>query len=314
MVKVLYLPIGSQPGTEDAFRNVGVDLSVYDFYTAGTRSKSVANVEFLERAKAFQPDLIHMQLQMTDIITIESLKAVRKLVPGVVITNWTGDVRAKPCLSFVHVSKFVDYSLLSNVGQIEMYKAAGCANARYWQIGYDPKRFFPKHYTSFTYDITFAGTNYNKIFADSLLRLSVVNKLRARYGDRFGLFGNGYRIKSSYVEPSGLNEVYNNSRCVLSISNFNDVSHYFSDRLLMCLSSGRPVIVYRFPGYDNYFGHMNSALIANNIEEIFNLVEFCKQNEAAATEIGMNGFRELNAKHSFASRIIELLSITNLLR
>ena len=30
-MKVLYLPIGSQPGTEDGFRSFGVNLKVFDF-------------------------------------------------------------------------------------------------------------------------------------------------------------------------------------------------------------------------------------------------------------------------------------------
>ena len=315
MVKVLYLPIGHQPGTEEAFRDVGVNLSVFDFFTEGSRSKDAANRGFLARVREFQPDLIHMQLQMTDIITHSSLAEAKKLVPGVVMTNWTGDIRVKPCASFVNASKFVDYSLLSNVGQIEMYRAAGCHNARYWQIGYDPKRFFPKNYTSFKYDVSFAGSHYPRAFPDTPLRLAVVQVLRGKYGARFGLFGQGYprTLKTDYAAPSDLNEVYNNSACVLSISHFNDVSHYFSDRLVMCLASGRPTIVYRFPGYDNYFGHLNSALIANTKDEIVSLVEFCKTNPEEATRIGNNGWLEINAKHSFASRVLELLAMTNLI-
>jgi len=314
MLKVLYLPIGDQQGTVDGFLNLGCDLLVYDFWTySKTQNKNKTNEKFIEHVHKYNPDLIHMQLQLTDIITNDTLKQIRKIVPGVVITNWSGDIRSKPSKPFISTSNFVDFSLLSNVGQIEIYKKEGCKNVRYWQIGYDPKRYFPKNNKNFKYDVSFVGNVY-KEFPDAKLRLSAATVLKKKYGNRFGLFGYGYgNIKTSSCSLYETNDVYNDSLCVLSISNFNDVSHYFSDRFLLCLASGRPLIAYRFPSCECYVGHMYNALIANQINDIIPIVEFCIKNIDEANKIGQNGHLTALMYHSFTSRIMELLTFTNLI-
>ena len=108
------------------------------------------------------------------------------------------------------------------------------------------------------------------------------------------------------------NEIYNNSACVVSISNFNDVSHYFSDRMLMCLASGRPTIAYRFPGSQSYFTDRGDLLIANNDEHVFNLVEECLTKPEWASQIGQNGYLKVLSEHTFESRVLELISIVGL--
>lgn len=316
MLKVLYLPIGEQKGTCDAFREVGVNLLVLDFLKEATKlGNHGVNRKFVSLAREFKPDLIHMQLQMTNVISPTTLSEVRRNAPGAVITNWTGDIRVRPSSPFIAASKSIDFSLLSHVGQIDMYRRAGCKNPRYWQIGYDPKLNFPKRQNQFKYDVAFAGSHYRNTFPDSGLRLSIVKKLKDRYGSRFCICGQGYPpgIGAHYIPIHKINDIYNDSLCVLSVSNFNDVEHYFSDRLLMCLASGRPTIAYRFPKYDCYFCHKNDILLANNVNEIFSMIEFCKNNREKANQVGNNGYLKAYSEHSFTSRIMELLTFTNLI-
>jgi spore maturation protein CgeB len=313
MLKVLYLPIGSQPGTEQAFRNVGVDLRIFDF-TAGPAGN--ANVNFINHVKSFQPDLIHMQLQMTNVITDNSLIKARQIVPNAVFTNWTGDIRKNTCMEFVKKSQHMNYSLLSNVGQIEKYRQAGCKNPVYWQIGYDPVSYFPKNKKEFAHDVVFVGNNYQKsLFPDAKLRLEIASRVKKHFGARCGIFGSGHPrwMKARPVPIEQVNDVYNNSLCVLSVSNFNDVYHYFSDRLLMCIASGRPTITYRFPGIESYFAEGSDILVARNVEQVIELVNYCKSNPQKANEIGINGNRRVKCEHSFTSRIVELLTITKLI-
>lgn len=316
MIKVLYLPIGSQPGMADGFRNVGVELKVFDFFSVGERSKEEANRTFLNHISSFRPDLIHMQLQMTDVITDQSLIKAREILPEAIFTNWTGDIRKTPNMEFVKKSKLVNYSLMSNVGQIEQYRQAGCKNVLYWQIGYDPKACFPKWNDSFDYDVVFVGNCYrDSMFPDARLRTRIAAKLKEVFKNRCGIFGGGYpsSIKANSIGWNEANNVYNRSLCVLSVSNFNDISHYFSDRLLMCLATARPTITYRFPGIESYFAENGDILVARNIDEVVDLVNFCKSNINKANQIGKNGFMRVSAEHSFTSRALELLSITKLI-
>jgi len=315
MLRVLYLPIGSQPGMVDAFENVGVKLDVFDFVGLWdrTHSKGVVNNEFLSKVRNLQPHLIHMQLQFTGIIDASIIQEARNLSPGVIITNWTGDVRAQAQAQFTNITNVVDYSLISSTGQLEMYKAAGCHNVKYWQIGYNPKAHFPMNLETHKYDVSFLANNYGHTFPDGSLRVGVVDTLRSMFGTSFGLFGSGYVPPAPTVAPYMANEIYNQSVCTLSISNFNSVSHYFSDRLLACMASGRPTISWHFPGFESYFIEGKEIFIARSTKEIVDIVNYCKANPDIAKQVGMNGYQRVLKEHTFTSRVIELLHMTNLI-
>lgn len=315
MIKVLYLPIGNQPGMVEAFEAVGAQLEVFDFVGLWdrTHSKGTVSTEFLNRVKKFQPNLIHMQLQFTGIIDASIIVEARRLCPGVVITNWTGDVRASAQTQFTGISSAVDYSLISSTGQLEMYKLSGCNNAKYWQIGYSPKASYPMNMESHKYDVSFLANNYGYTFPDGTLRTGVVDTLRSIFGTRFGIFGSGYIPPAPVAAPHMANEIYNNSICTLSISNFNSVSHYFSDRLLSCMASGRPTISWHFPGYESYFIEGKEIFIAKSAKEIVDIVNYCKANPEIAKQVGMNGYQRVLKEHTFTSRVIELLHMTNLI-
>jgi spore maturation protein CgeB len=315
MLKVLYLPMGNQIGTINAWKKVGVQLEVYDFMSEWerTRNKTHIQQEFLNKVRAFQPNLIHMQLQFTDIISSPIIGEARKACPGVIITNWSGDVREHAIGSFIDVAKASDYSLISSTGQLDMYKKAGCHNVRYWQIGYDPVMFHPTNETNFKYDVSFLANNYGNIFPDGNIRLSVANHLRTTYGSRFGLFGTGYTPPAQTIDATRAGEIYNQSICTLSISNFNNISHYFSDRLLYCLASGRPTICWHFPGYESYFVDRQEIFIARSAHEVVEIVNYCKDNPDIANQIGRNGHQRVLKEHTYTSRIVELLHMTKLI-
>lgn len=315
MLKVLYLPIGDQPGMADAFRNVGVQLEVYDFYGLWERTKSKGTVshEFLSKVKQFRPNLIHMQLQFTGLLDASVIAEARRICPDVVITNWSGDVRAEAIPNFTNVSGVVDYSLISSTGQLELYRSAGCSNATYWQIGYNPNVNYPLNQTEFKYDVSFLGNNYGNTFPDGGLRIGVVDTLRGVFGSKFGIFGSGYSPPAPSVEPSRSNTVYNDSVCALSISNFNNISHYFSDRLLACMASGRPTISWHFPGFDSYFVEGQEIFIARSAKDIVDIVNYCKDNPEIAKQVGINGYNRVFKEHTFTSKVVELLHITKLI-
>jgi Glycosyl transferases group 1 len=312
-LKVLYLPIGRQPGTEDAFRNAGADLRVYDFWSHWERTKNreAINNEFMTHVRQFQPNLIHMQLQFTGMLNSQILDEARKACPGVIITNWSGDCRAQAMQDFTRVAGAVDLSLISSTGQLEMYEKAGCKNVKYWQIGYDPKVNYPLNYTEFQYDAVFLGNNYGSQFPDGHLRTGAVAFCQSNL-PRFKVYGTGYGGGISALDIRQCNEVYNKSICPVSISNFNSVAHYFSDRLLHCVASGRPVISWYFPGAESYFVEGSEILFARSNKDIVDAVNYCKSNLDVAKQIGINGHRRVAKEHTFTSRIVELLHMTNL--
>jgi spore maturation protein CgeB len=311
MLRVLYLPLGEQSGTTQAFKRLGVDLNSYDFWSAWQHNsnKDVIANEFLQRVRTFKPQLIHMQLQFTGIIEPHTLNEARKICPGVIITNWSGDCRANVVSDFTKLTNSLDYSLMSSTGHLAMYRNAGCHNIRYWQIGYDPTIYRPLHYSKFQHDAVFAGNNYGNTFPDSMLRTNAISFLSAKL-PTFKAYGAGYPGNS--IDPRQMNEVYNKTICPISISNFNNVGHYFSDRLLYCVASGRPTISWYFPGIESYFIEGSEIFIAKSNQDILDLVNYCKENPDVATQVGINGARRVAREHTYDSRIIELLTMTNL--
>lgn len=314
-LKVLYLPLGHQQGMIDGFNNLGVQLQTYDFLNEWNRhgkNANPVNQQFIEMVKDFQPNLIHCQFQMTGIISPESIREARKLSPGVIVINWSGDIRQHVINELKTMSTAVDYTLISSTGQLEMYRNAGCPNMRYWQVGFDPKFNFPMYLSNFKYDVSFIGNSYGH-FPDSPIRQDAVNKCRQVFTKKFGLFGAGWG-GSATCDPKQGNQIYNESVCALSISHFNSVSHYFSDRLLYCVASGRPTISWYYPGCESYFENKKEIFYVKSVQEIVDVVNYCAANPEEATKVGIAGAARAQAEHTFTSKALELLYITGLVK
>jgi len=319
MIRVLYLPLNSheivQTGMYDAFKAAGCELKVFDFNRSNIRPGDIQG-ELLKVAKEFKPHLVHMQLQFTTNIVPDTILKIKKALPNTIITNWTGDVRAKPQSVFCNMAKAVDISLVSSSGQVDMYKrASGNQDIRYWQIGFDPAKYFEKNKNSgWKYDVSFAASNHTKAgFPGHAARKKTVDLLHRQFKNRFGLFGIGWKkYRAKYMPQAKMNDVYNDSLCCISVSNFNDLGHYFSDRLLMCMASGRPVISFRFPGWEDYFVNNHDIVIADSIEDIPKKVHWLKSNPDIANAIGAAGAAKVQAEHSYHSKVEELLHMVGL--
>jgi CheY-like chemotaxis protein len=317
-MKVLYLPLGNQPGTVQAFKNLGVDLEVFDFWSFHEEHpfNDVVSNKFLEFVERHKPNWIHMQLQMTGMLSVQVLNRAREISPGVIITNWSGDVRIQPSMEFVSISHGCDYSLISNVGQLELYAKTGCKNVRYWQTGYWHEMFYPQNKTEFTYDVAFLANMYpHSLFPDASLRYQIASRLRDTFGPKAALFGTGYPPNWGihHAGPDKINDIYNDSLCVLSVSNFNDISHYFSDRLPIAMASGRPCLCWNFPGCESYFAHGSDLIIIHNIPDMLDQICLLKQNPDYANTLGRNEAMKVRAEHTFNSKITELAKMIGII-
>jgi spore maturation protein CgeB len=233
-----------------------------------------------------------------------------------IFTNWSGDIRNEASKELIKIAPAVDHTFISSTGQIELYKSAGVKNVGYWQIGYDPDIFYPEKNYPIQYEMAFAANAYAPgTFPDASLRSSIASELKNKLGKKFALYGSGYSFQLGKISPlpfNKINALYNSSRTILSVNNFNDVEHYFSDRLLICLASGRPVISYRFPQSETYFTHGTDYLVANSKEEILDLLDFCQKNPEISKKIGLQGAQKVKLQHTYQSRIAELLYLIGL--
>lgn len=321
-MKILFLPLNwgniVQAGWYDAFREAGVRLEIFDYMTEyeqiRKRVKPVRD-KFVKLAKAYQPDVIFMQIQHTTIIDATSLHSVKRAVPNCKIINWTGDVRTVVPQTFLRLANLSDLNLISSTGQLDMFKRSVTKPVKYLQIGYDPKLYYVEEgdRKTFDWDVTFvAHYNARENYPGRAEREQTARLLLANFGEKFCLFGGGWhrRHKSKgSIDQKSLTSLYHSSLCSVSVSHFNDLNHYFSDRLLLCMASGRPVISYRFPKWESYFTDKCDLLIADSIDDIPRLVRWVKENPERANLIGKSGAAKVLAEHTYLSRVQELLDM-----
>lgn len=323
-MRVLFLPLNwgtiVQSGWYDAFRESGAVLEIFDFmseYQNNRKRAKATRDKLLEKARNFKPDMLFMQIQHTTVVDPGTIRTIKRDFPNCKIVNWTGDVRVNVPVTYLRMAGISDLNLISSTGQLEMFKKSISKPVKYLQIGYNPKLYYPeeKVRTNFDWDVTFvAHFNAKEQYPGRAEREAVVRQLREAFGNRFCLFGDGwhkrFKSKGSIDQPS-VASVYHNSLCTISVSHFNDISHYFSDRLLLCMASGRPVISYRFPQWQSYFTNKCDLIIADKTEDIVEHVKWLKDNPERANMIGKAGAAKVKAEHTYLSRVEELYDMIN---
>ena len=327
MIKVLYLPLNfgdvcQNPWIQDAFQSLGCQVEIFDYFQVyQAERKKIGKVReiLINKAKSFKPDLLHLQIQHTTIINGDTIARIKQALPNLIVSNWTIDCRAFVPKSYKDVAKFSDFNFISSTGQIEMFKRELKKPVHYLQIGYNPKLYYPETEprTNFPYDCIFIGNhNPKERYPGAQARLDTCKLLREKFKQRFCLYGHGWprplRSKSS-IDQRTVAQAYHQSKCVISVSHFNDIDHYFSDRLLMCMASGRPTIQLYFPKYESYFTNNCDLLIAKDIRDIAVKVDWVIQNPAMANYIGQSGAAKVFAEHTYLSRMNELLNVVGLL-
>lgn len=264
-------------------------------------------------ASVLRPTLVFMQLQTANAVDVETVRRIRELAdPSCVIATWCGDIASENSPWNVNwqaaLGRVVDLTLHSSMSHVRALRAAGVHNAGYLQIGYDEEQYRPYHdnmvvdpdsadrgrvLMPFDHDVAFLGSRYGSdVFSQSMrrhdaeLRDEVVAKMREAFGDRFGLFGNGWNATRNATcrrcgKPErefGLtsnecqdavgtwgvhdvgslpvcswplarsHEVYWRSRIGLNISLANTLDCYTSDRLFRIMGCGSLLLTKRFPG------------------------------------------------------------------
>ncbi len=325
-IRVLFMPLNygssQQTGPVAAFRELGCELEVFDYYTHYEnhhRNQRNTRQSLIETAKRFKPDLVYCQIQHTVIIDRDSLNAIKAFVPNVKIVQYTIDIRASIQNSYYNVSKICDMNLICSSAQIQMHRDNGIPNVHFLHVGYDPNYHTPeiKPKESYEFDVVFvANTNTIENYPAAEDRLNVANALRREFGSRFGLVGSGWprdlKALGSVDINKSVEEVYSKSFSCISVSHFNEIDHYFSDRLLIAMSSGRPTVSWHFPKYESYFVDGCDLVIAKGPDDIVNKVKWLLDNKDKANYIGMNGAAKVFAEHTYLSRITEMLEMIGL--
>lgn len=324
MLKVLTCPIAygdvRNEWVYDAFQEAGCQVEFFDqFRTFEETRKNTTEVRnrLIAHCTRFQPDLLMLQIQHTTLINGDTIQQAKAKCPKMKVVNYTIDVRNYIPAPYRDVSRFADFNLISSTGQLNMFAEQLGKPVHYWQVGYDPKLYYPgPRPDNFEWDLTFiANHNPSESYPGHQERERACSLLREKFGNRFALFGNNwpksYGSLGSLAQPT-LSQIYHRSFAVLSVSHYNDLNHYFSDRLLMCLASGRPTISLKFPKWESYFTHRGDLVMADSIEDIPRQLRWLLENPERAEFIGEAGAQKAFSEHTYSSRVVELLEMVGL--
>lgn len=320
-----------QKSLADALASLGESRRIdwRDYRGRGTVSEREVLEDVIEQAfREMHPTLFFAQVQEPWPLTPRFVERLRIKYPDCDFVSWCGDI-----VDDCHWESPWQYDLyhyfhlpcFSSMTQVERMRAGievrgqfkALPNAQYLQIGWDAE-LFPTptgRVGALDYDVSFIGHVYKKERAaqlgadnDQLRRVEAVRALRARFGSRCGVFGNGWSLFDVEARPIPLAQaqgIYMRSRVGLSVSLVQTHAAYVSDRFFHILASGVPAVYADFPGARTL--HLPVAGIAepfSTTDELVSLVENFAETPRTIDE--QSTALELAARHTWAQRMQEL--------
>src|SRR3990170_5526835 len=267
MLRLLYLPIegyvGDQVATRAAFEKMLETgrLEADEVFSFLCEYRHLGNWDrmldkLLEVATAFQPTAIFWELQTSGRVPKEFTRRLKNLDYKPIIAQRTGDSYWKPPRNMVEFGCEIDVTFLTGSELIPEFKKVGCKDVRLLPERLDTIRLGKpwKRTGNPDFDIVMIANYYKQLwfrrFPGQTDRIKLIKVFTKKFGKRFGLFGRGWEGQPCWqgvVPYEKQQEPMRNSWLVLGVNNWND-AHYFSDRLVISLSSGVPVLYKYFAG------------------------------------------------------------------
>lgn len=309
-----------QLGMEHAFRGIFGANNVNTFdYLETQRGGHDPNATLMFVLESPAPDWIFFQLQDTGIIRPSTIKAIKEKLPKTVITHWTGDLRPFVSQYLASICRETHITFASSKGQLALFEEAGAKLARYLQIGVDWAEDVmgePEWTPPFRVpDVVLCANFYGDSFPGTREREAVVAELMKR-GIDVGIVGRGWPTGPSLNWPvigeckvKQQHHVYRRAKVILNVNHFNRVEGYYSDRQLISMASGKPVVCWGIPGLEQEFEQGKHCYMGNGPGEIADGVEYLLNNPGAASSMGRNGRAEILRHHTWFSRVLQALAV-----
>lgn len=328
-MKLLSVPLETSPvfhqnEQRDALKRV-VGAENFDDFSFIPISNEVGcakmNDKLVEKVEEFKPDIMYMQLQETDLISLNTIKLIKYMMPNIYIINWCGDYRPYVLDRFLEIGKVIDLSLLSNKGQLEWYRSMGIKRIEYMQIGGCVEVYYPLPDIKKEKKVLFCG-NKSRVFVDSKKRDELIWRMHDNFPCEFFVYGgqwdgivNQYHFKSpglrvkQPVYHEEYNKLMNSVLMTVGINAINNLDHYFSERQIMSMASGTLHIGHYVPGLETYFENGKHCVWFNTVDECIELCKYYMEHPDDANKIGLEGAKIIAQEHTWDCRFKELLNI-----
>jgi hypothetical protein len=320
--RVLVAPINAdhpQRGLEAAFRGVfGADnVDVFDYldHHRSSGSADAVNEALLERSAAHQPDWVWLQIQDTGVIQPATLRRLREALPGTVVTHWTGDMRPSVSAYMADVCNATHMTLASSTGQLDAFVRAGAPVAYYCQIGVDFEEDMlglPDWEPPFRVpDVVLCANYYGHAFKESELRRSAILALQAA-GVDVGIVGGGWPARLPTLGVCGVKQqhhVWRRAQVALNVNHFNGVAGYYSDRQLIAMGSGTPLVCRYVPGLEDEFEDGTHCFFYRDDHELVDRVRRLIDDPDLRARVGRAGRDQIIRCHTWFDRILSILPL-----
>ena len=306
-----------QAGIIQAFQKVFGKENVrhYDFMEEQRRGRQLGeiNIGFVEAARDWKPDWIFTQLQESNIIQGSALQELKRLLPKSVLTTWMGDCRQTVSPYLGSVIRQAHLTLISSVGQIGMFMQSGAKDVRYLQIGLDWDEDvlgIPPWTPPFRVpDVVFCGAYYGNLYPGTVDRVNGIRALE-KAGFNIGIVGSGWPAGYPVVGICGVKQqhhIWKSAKVCVNINNFNDIQNYYSDRQIISMASGRPLVCKYIPGLENEFENGKHCFWYYDEAELIVRVGQLLRDQALSGRMGAAGREEVLKNHSWEARVRDVL-------
>lgn len=260
------------------------------------------NREAVKIVREFRPDIVFMQIQAANIISIQTVQDFKK--QGAWVINWNGDIREHTPDWMVQMSYICDKTAFSNMRDV-----ANVKNGAYLEIGFDPEIFCPEGDKIPCKDIAFFGNNYGaKMFPLSALRLQMDQHLRAHFPRNYGVYGNNWMRPSGNFNHSQHQEAkaYRSVKIGVNLSHF-DVPMYSSDRILRMMGSGVFCLAKRYEAMPFIDGeHLRTW---NDLNELTALIRHYLSNTEERQKIAKAGHDFVMQNYTFDNMVQNIIKL-----
>jgi hypothetical protein len=326
--RILIAPLNydhPQEGQLHAFCGIFGPDNVLEFdYMAQQRaghSNDVITSKFVDVARKFKPDWIWMQVQGTDVLQPWGVVQIQKQLPTCAVTHWMGDARLVLPPDLQAMCRATHATFVSSVGQLPLYRAAGARRTAYVQIGLDWAEDvlgLPEWTPPFRVpEVVFLGSHYGDMFGvGATERLETVRRLRDE-GFDFGVVGRGWPLDIPVIGECTVKQqhhVWKRAKVAINVNHFNNIELYYSDRQIIAMASGTPVVCRHVPGLEHEFESGTNCLWFRTLDRMTEQVRRLLADAALRHTIGAAGREEVIARHTWLSRVLGIMPAVERIR
>ena len=244
-------------------------------------------------------DVAFFQIQAENIVSPATFAELR--ARGVFTVNWSGDMRnGTPSWYF---TTGADLTLFSNEQDVHNCRTRGL-KSDFLQIGIDPEAYNRFGEPRPAREVVFMANNYGGQFPLGGERQNLIRTLQSRYGNRFGVYGNGWQGAAGNLNATSLEgqreeaRYYNSAKIAINHSHFN-CCRYTSDRMFRILGSGCFCLTHHYHGIEKDFQIGEQLITYTGFQDMIGKIDYYLSSDADRQRIADAGYLHCQANFTY---------------